>query len=69
MMEPEPIPSYKARAEVDGAIVRTILPLCYSIIDRLIDAKGNPPKALLVEAGRMLPPGYRNSFSEPRKPK
>ena len=46
---------------VDTAIVQTLLPKLYSIIDRLLDGQD---KALVIEARRMLPKIYKNSFEK-----
>ena len=43
----------------DTAIVQTLLPKLYSIIDRLLDGQD---KALVIEARRVLPKTYKNSF-------
>ena len=45
----------------DTAIVRTLLPKLYSIIDRLLDGQD---KALVIEARRVLPKIYKNSFEK-----
>jgi len=45
----------------DTAILQTLLPKLYSIIDRLIDGQD---KALVIEARRILPTGYKNSFEK-----
>ena len=45
----------------DTAIVQTLLPKLYSIIDRLLDGQD---KALVIEARRVLPKGYKNSFEK-----
>tara|TARA_R110000822_G_scaffold35007_13_gene98907 strand:+ start:472 stop:687 length:216 start_codon:yes stop_codon:yes gene_type:complete len=52
-----------ADAKVDAVIVKVILPMAYSIIDQLIDLDGKPvPKKLLIEAKKLLPSNYKNSF-------
>ena len=52
-----------ARATVDAAIIKTILPMTYSLIDQLIDLDGKPiPKKLLADAKKLLPSNYKNSF-------
>ena len=51
------IPVYAA----DTTIVQTLLPKLYSIIDRLLDGQD---KALVVEARRVLPKQYKNSFEK-----
>jgi len=52
-----------ARATVDAAIIKTILPMTYSLIDQLIDLDGKPiPKKLLADAKKILPSNYKNSF-------
>ena len=45
----------------DTAIVQMLLPKLYSIIDRLLDGRD---KALVIEARRVLPKGYKNSFEK-----
>lgn len=50
---------------VNVVILKAMLPKLYSIIDRLID--GNPDKALLIEARRVLPSNYKNSFEKPKE--
>ena len=45
----------------DAAIVNTLLPKLYSIIDRLLDGQD---KALVIEARRVLPKAYKNSFEK-----
>lgn len=45
----------------DTAIVKTLLPKLYSIIDRLLDGQD---KALVIEARRVLPKTYKNSFEK-----
>ena len=45
----------------DTAIVQMLLPKLYSIIDRLLDGQD---KALVIEARRVLPKGYKNSFEK-----
>ena len=50
-------------ATVDAAIVKIILPMAYSTIDQLIDLDGKPiPKKLLIDAKKLLPGEYKNSF-------
>jgi len=52
-----------ANATVDAVIVEVVLPMTYSIIDQLIDLDGKPiPKKLLVDAKKLLPSKYKNSF-------
>ena len=52
-----------ATAFVDSAIVKVVLPSAYEIIDQLLDLDGKPiPKKLMVEAKRLLPSKYKNSF-------
>jgi hypothetical protein len=46
---------------VDAAIEQTLLPKLYSIIDRLLDGQD---KALIIEARRVLPKIYKNSFEK-----
>ena len=48
----------------DTAIVQTLLPKLYSIIDRLLDGQD---KALVIEARRVLPKIYKNSFEKEKK--
>jgi hypothetical protein len=50
---------------VNTATVNRLLPKLYSIIDRLVD--GNPDKALIIEARRVLPSNYKNSFEKPKE--
>ena len=50
---------------VNVVILKAMLPKLYSIIDRLIN--GNPDKALLIEARRVLPSNYKNSFEKPKE--
>ena len=45
----------------DTEIVKTLLPKLYSIIDRLLDGQD---KALVIEARRVLPKTYKNSFEK-----
>ena len=45
----------------DTAIVQMLLPKLYSIIDRLLDGQD---KALVIEARRVLPKIYKNSFEK-----
>ena len=45
----------------DTAIVQILLPKLYSIIDRLLDGQD---KALVIEARRVLPKTYKNSFEK-----
>ena len=45
----------------DTAIVQMLLPKLYSIIDRLLDGQD---KALVIEARRVLPKTYKNSFEK-----
>ena len=52
----------QAQAAVDAEILEIVLPHLYSIIDKLLD--GNPDKALIVRARRLLPRGYKNSFEK-----
>ena len=53
-----PTPDFYA---ADTAIVQTLLPKLYSIIDRLLDGQD---KALVIEARRVLPKTYKNSFEK-----
>jgi hypothetical protein len=55
----------EASESVNITILRVMLPKLYSIIDRLID--GTPDKALLIEARRVLPGNYKNSFEKPKE--
>ena len=48
----------------DTTIVQMLLPKLYSIIDRLLDGQD---KALVIEAQRMLPKTYKNSFEKGKK--
>jgi hypothetical protein len=50
-----------AQPELNAAIVQTLLPKLYSIIDRLLDGQD---KALVIEARRVLPKAYKNSFEK-----
>jgi hypothetical protein len=50
-----------AQLELNAAIVQTLLPKLYSIIDRLLDGQD---KALVIEARRVLPKAYKNSFEK-----
>jgi hypothetical protein len=54
-------PAPMAQPELNAAIVQTLLPKLYSIIDRLLDGQD---KALVIEARRVLPRGYKNSFEK-----
>ena len=66
-MDPSMV-SAEARAAVDGAIVTTVLPECYDIINQLMEAKPAVSKALIVQARRILPLQYSQSFgAEKRK--
>ena len=47
---------------VNSAIVATVLPQAYQIINDLIDAKGAPSKELIVRARRLLPATYSHGF-------
>lgn len=49
------------QAFVDRAIVTSLLPQLYSVINRLLDGTD---KALVIEARRLLPKVYKNSFPE-----
>ena len=52
-----------AKAFVDAAIVKVVLPNAYEIIDQFLDLDGKPiPKKLMVEAKKFLPSKYKNSF-------
>jgi hypothetical protein len=52
-----------ANATVDAVIVDVVLPMAYNIIDQLIGLDGQPiPKKLLIDAKKLLPSGYKNSF-------
>jgi hypothetical protein len=51
----------EAQLELNAAIVQTLLPKLYSIIDRLLDGQD---KALVIEARRVLPKAYKNSFEK-----
>ena len=53
----------KASAAVDCAIVETILPMAYELINALLDAP-DVPKVLRVRAGRLLPAQYKHSFTK-----
>lgn len=57
-----------ARAAVDRAIVRAVLPELYGVLDTLLDSitvtKDN--KDAVVTARRLLPEGYKHSFSQPK---
>jgi hypothetical protein len=55
----------EASESVNTAIVNNYLPKLYSLIDRLLD--GNPDKSLLIEARRVLPSNYKNSFEKPKE--
>jgi hypothetical protein len=55
----------EASESVNTAIVNNDLPKLYSLIDRLLD--GNPDKSLLIEARRVLPSNYKNSFEKPKE--
>jgi hypothetical protein len=61
-----PQPAPMAQPELNAAIVQTLLPKLYSIIDRLLDGQ---EKALVIEARRMLPKAYKNSFETKIKEK
>ena len=50
-----------ANATVNEAIIRSVLPKLYGIIDTLINGAD---KKTLIEARRMLPAGYKNSFTK-----
>jgi hypothetical protein len=52
-----------ANATVDAVIVEVFLPMAYNIIDQLIGLDGQPiPKKLLIDAKKLLPSNYKNSF-------
>jgi hypothetical protein len=55
----------EASESVNTATVNRLLPKLYSLIDRLVD--GNPDKALIIEARRVLPSNYKNSFEKPKE--
>jgi hypothetical protein len=55
----------EASESVHTAVVNGLLPKLYSLIDRLLD--GNPDKALLIDARRVLPSNYKNSFEKPKE--
>jgi hypothetical protein len=55
----------EASESVNTAVVNRLLPKLYSIIDRLVD--GSPDKVLLIEARRVLPSNYKNSFEKPKE--
>ena len=55
----------EASESVNTATVNRLLPKLYSLIDRLVD--GNPDKALLIDARRVLPSNYKNSFEKPKE--
>jgi hypothetical protein len=55
----------EASESVNTAIVNNYLPKLYSLIDRLLD--GSPDKALIIEARRVLPSNYKNSFEKPKE--
>lgn len=58
-----------AKASVDSAIIAVVLPLAYGIIDQLLDLDGKPiPKKLVVDAKKLLPSNYKNSFEFKRQP-
>lgn len=51
------------KAAVNEAIVGSVLPRLYAVIDAMIDAGGKTiPKPVLVEARKLLPGQYKNSF-------
>ena len=60
MYEDDDIQVYAA----DTAIVQVLLPKLYSIIDRLLDGQD---KALVIEARRVLPKTYKNSFEKEKQ--
>ena len=47
---------------VNSAIVATVLPQAYQVINDLLDAKGTPSKELIVRARRLLPATYSHGF-------
>ena len=55
----------EAGESVNTAIVNNYLPKLYSLIDRLLD--GSPDKALIIDARRVLPSNYKNSFEKPKE--
>jgi len=58
-----------AKASVDAAIIAVVLPLAYGIIDQLLDLDGKPiPKKLMVDAKKLLPGNYKNSFEFKKQP-
>jgi len=59
--EPDRAVNRMAQLELNAAIVQTLLPKLYSIIDRLLDGQD---KALVIEARRVLPKAYKNSFEK-----
>jgi len=59
----DPLEAALAAATVDALIVKIILPMAYNMIDQLIDLDGKPiPKKLLIDAKKLLPSEYKNSF-------
>lgn len=58
--------SQDPQALVDAAILAVVLPQAYSIIDRMLATGAGFPKELVVEARRLLPDAYANSFSSKR---
>ena len=59
----DPLEAALAAATVDALIVKIILPMAYNVIDQLIDLDGKPiPKKLLIDAKKLLPGEYKNSF-------
>lgn len=62
---PAPAKGQKA-AKVDDAIVRTVLPEAYAVINRMVEAIVNgvvPEKTILIRARRLLPASYGMSFA------
>jgi len=51
------------KAAVHEAIIESVLPRLYAVIDALVDAGGQQiPKPVLAEARKLLPRQYKNSF-------
>jgi hypothetical protein len=49
---------------VTEEIIASVLPRCYYLINELLKAKGEIPKHLMIEAKRMLPKQYSESFEK-----
>ncbi|WP_343735331.1 hypothetical protein [Acidovorax sp.] len=54
----------EAKASVDAAILATILPQLYIVIDDLLDHAQGAPKELIIRAKKLLPDYCPQSFAQ-----